>query len=186
MNGLSFSHVGIYVTDMPKMQAFYCDVLGFFITDQGQLETPKGTVQLVFLSRDPKQHHQIVLVSERLTTEHGFNPINQISLEADSLETLQGFYTQFKTLHISNIDPITHGNAISFYAPDPEGNRLELFIHTPWYDSQPMKQQIDLSLSSAEIMQIVENHARKLSGFCSRAEWESRMQQLMSVDALEV
>nr|WP_174506351.1 VOC family protein [Acinetobacter sp. Marseille-Q1620] len=181
MKGLSFSHIGIYVKDLEKMEEFYTKVLGFFVTDRGHLNTPKGEVQLVFLSRDPKTHHQIVLASGR-PDEDIFNPINQISLEADSLETLQEIYNNFIELNVPNIDAITHGNAISFYAPDPEGNRLELFIDTPWYVSQPMKIPVNLSKAASELMAEVEAHARKLPGFCQRAEWEGKMMQLMSLN----
>lgn len=180
MNGFKFSHIGIYVKDLEKMKNFYTQVLGFFVTDTGLLNTPKGQVKLVFLSRDPKTHHQIVLASGR-PDEDIFNPINQISLEADSLETLQDTYKKFIDLSIPNLDAITHGNAISFYAPDPEGNRLELFIDTPWYVSQPMKVPVDLLQAPDELMQIVEDHAKELPGFCQRSEWEGRMRELMSI-----
>ncbi|MBK0062444.1 MULTISPECIES: VOC family protein [unclassified Acinetobacter] len=181
MKGLKFSHIGIYVTHMTKMEQFYTEILGFFVTDRGKLDTPRGEVQLVFLSRDPKAHHQIVLATGR-PEESIFNPINQISLEADSLGTLQKLYAKFVELQIPHVDPITHGNAISFYAPDPEGNRLELFIDTPWYVSQPMKIPLDLSKDADELMAEVENHAKRLPGFCQRAEWEGKMRQLMSMN----
>ena len=60
---LVFSHMGFYVRDLERMARFYKDVLCFTETDRGDL----GTVQLVFLSRDPAEHHQIVLMSGRLT-----------------------------------------------------------------------------------------------------------------------
>lgn len=181
MKGLSFNHIGIYVRNLLEMEDFYTKNLGFFVTDRGHLNTPKGEVQLTFLSRDPTTHHQIVLASGR-PAENTFNPINQISLEADSLETLQEIYRKFVELKIPHIDPATHGNSISFYAPDPEGNRLELFINTPWYVSQPMKIAVDLSLPAEELIHAVEMHAQKLPGFCQRDEWESRMRQLMSMN----
>lgn len=181
MNGLKFSHFGIYVSDLVKMEQFYTEILGFFVTDRGLLNTPRGEVQLVFLSRDPKAHHQIVLATGR-PEEQIFNPINQISLEADSLATLQELYAKFTDLQIPHLDPITHGNAISFYAPDPEGNRLELFIDTPWYVSQPMKIPLDLTKDSNVLMNEVEMHAKELPGFCQRAEWEGRMRELMSMN----
>lgn len=180
MKGLKFSHIGVYVNDMEKMEQFYTQILGFFVTDRGLLNTPRGEVKLVFLSRDPKTHHQIVLATGR-PEESIFNPINQISLEADSLETLQALYAKFVELEIPHLDPITHGNAISFYAPDPEGNRLELFIDTPWYVSQPMKIPLDLTQHADVLMQEVEKHAKALPGFCQRVEWEGRMRQLMSI-----
>lgn len=181
MKGLKFSHFGIYVSDLVKMEQFYTEILGFYVTDRGLLNTPRGEVQLVFLSRDPKTHHQIVLATGR-PEEQIFNPINQISLEADSLETLQELYAKFKDLQISHLDPITHGNAISFYAPDPEGNRLELFIDTPWYVSQPMKIPLDLTKDTNVLMDEVEMHAKALPGFCQRVEWEGRMRELMSMN----
>ncbi len=58
-NALTFSHMGFYVRDIQRMARFYRDVLGFFQTDHGNL----GAVELIFLSRDPSEHHQIVLAS---------------------------------------------------------------------------------------------------------------------------
>lgn len=181
MKGIKFSHIGIYVSNIAQMEKFYTEILGFFVTDRGFLNTPRGEVKLVFLSRDPTTHHQIVLATGR-PEEQMFNPINQISLEADSLETLQELYAKFVELKIPHLDPITHGNAISFYAPDPEGNRLELFIDTPWYVSQPMKIPLDLTKDAEILMTEVEKHAKELPGFCQRAEWEGRMRELMSMN----
>ena len=61
---LEFSHVGFFVTDLDKMRDFYSRVLGFPITDEGLL----GTQRLTFLSRNPKEHHQVVLVEGRPRT----------------------------------------------------------------------------------------------------------------------
>lgn len=41
---------------------------------------------------------------------------------------------------------IPDSNAISIYARDPEGNRLEIFIDTPWYVDQPMRVPVDFGL----------------------------------------
>lgn len=179
--GLSFNHMGIYVHDLAAMEAFYTGVLGFTVTDRGSLQGPIGLVELVFLSRDPRTHHQIVLASGRPATL-AYNPINQISLAADSLATLREVYRRFVDLGARDIDAITHGNAVSFYVRDPEGNRLELFVDTPWYVSQPMKVAVDLEQPEDELLAFVETHARSLPGFCSRADWESRMHVLMNVD----
>ncbi len=55
------SATGLYVTDLPRMAAFYKRALRFTETDAGDL----GPVQLVFLSRDPSEHHQLVLATGR-------------------------------------------------------------------------------------------------------------------------
>ena len=45
------------------MEGFYTRLLGFTVTDRGQLQGAAGPVSLVFLSRDPDEHHQIVLAT---------------------------------------------------------------------------------------------------------------------------
>jgi len=178
--GLSFNHMGLYVRDLGVMEDFYTGLLGFSVTDRGTLPGPNGPVSLVFMSRDPLTHHQVVLASGR-PEEPAFNPINQLSFAADSLATLREIHQCFQKRG-AKTDSITHGNAISFYVHDPEGNRLELFWDTPWYVSQPMKVPVDLDLPDEELMKLVEQHAKSLPGFCSRAEWESKMRKLMGVD----
>src|ERR1700759_2853777 len=55
------SHVGIYVSDVPKMIDFYTRVLGFVVSDGA----PDS--HITFLSRNPSDHHQVVLVRGRPT-----------------------------------------------------------------------------------------------------------------------
>ena len=179
--GLSFSHVGIYVRDIERMARFYSDVLDFTITDRGHLEGPHGPIELVFTSRDPDVHHQIVLVSGRPETL-SFNVINQLSLMADSLETLQEFHQRLKAEQVEELLPVTHGNALSLYCRDPEGNRIELYIDTPWYVSQPMRVPMPIELPPAELMAWAEAHARRLPGFRPRQSWRADMARLMGVE----
>ncbi len=179
--GLSFSHFGFYVQDIDRMERFYTELLGFFVTDRGTLAGPTGEFKLVFLSRDPDEHHQIVLATGR-PEALAFNLINQISLRADSLGTLKNLYAKLAQAGAGDIQPITHGNAISVYLRDPEGNRLELFIDTPWYVNQPMRVPIDFNLPDDELMQVVEAHASQLPGFQPRSEWRARMAKLMGME----
>ena len=58
----ALSHFGIHVTDMTRMEDFYTRALGLLVSDRGAL--PNGPT-LVFLSRDPDEHHQLVLVTGR-------------------------------------------------------------------------------------------------------------------------
>ena len=48
------SHVGLYVTDVPKMTDFYTTVLGFVVSDRAE------DGRITFLSRNPSDHHQLV------------------------------------------------------------------------------------------------------------------------------
>jgi len=174
-DALVFSHMGFYVRDIARMARFYRDTLGFFETDRGLL----GTVQLVFLSRDPGEHHQIVLASGR-PAEPGFNPINQISLRVPDLATLRELRNRVQAEpDVTELLAATHGNAISIYFRDPEGNRLEVFLDTPWYCEQPLREPIDLDREDGAVLAQAEALARSRPNFRSRAEWRADMERLM-------
>jgi catechol-2,3-dioxygenase len=178
--GLSFSHIGIFVHDTERMVDFYARVLGFTVTDRGTLQGPDGPVDLVFTSRDPNVHHQIVLVSGR-PSRIDFNVVNQISLVADSIETLQLFHLRLQAAQVDDIRPVSHGNALSLYCRDPEGNRIELYIDTPWYVSQPMRVDMPIELPPQDLMAWAERHARTLPGFRPRSEWRAQMALRMGI-----
>jgi catechol-2,3-dioxygenase len=180
--GLSFSHVGIFVTDIEAMARFYSGVLDFTITDRGRMQGPNGPIDLVFTSRDPDVHHQIILVSGR-PEQIDFNVVNQISMAADSIDTLQAFYRRLQSADVTELTPITHGNALSVYFRDPEGNRIELYVDTPWYVSQPMRVPMPIEeFSAAELLAWAEQHARTLPGFRPRSEWRKEMAHLMGIE----
>lgn len=178
--GLTFSHFGMFVIDVALLEDFYTRVLEFTVTDRGQLPGPSGPMDLVFLSRDPDEHHQIVLISGR-PLDLPFNPINQISLKADSLATLRAMHQRLVARGAADITPVTHGNAVSIYVRDPEGNRLELYIDLPWYVNQPMRVPVDLSLDDDALMRWLEAHARSLPGFRPRSEWRAEMARRMGL-----
>jgi catechol-2,3-dioxygenase len=178
--GFSFSHFGMFVTDIGRLEDFYTRLLDFTVTDRGQLEGPRGMMDLVFLSRDPDEHHQIVLITGR-PRDLPFNPINQISLKADSLATLCAMHRTLLAEKLPGVTPVTHGNAVSIYVPDPEGNRLELYVDLPWYVSQPMRVPIDLT-DEGTLLQRLEAHARTLPGFRPREAWRAEMARRMGVE----
>ena len=179
--GLSFSHVGIFVKDLNAMADFYSSVLDFTITDRGTLPGPNGPIDLVFTSRDPDVHHQIVLVSGR-PSDVGFNVINQISLMADSLETLQDFHKRLQTLGVTELVAVTHGNALSLYFRDPEGNRIEIYVDTPWYVSQPCRVTMPVDLPPDQLLAWAHAHASQLPGFKPRSEWRAEMEVKMGLN----
>ena len=171
---LSFSHLGIYVADLARMEDFYARVLGFTVTDRGALATRRGAVTLVFLSRDPRDHHQIVLAGGR-PAELPFNPINQISFRMHDLAGLRQMHARLVAEAIAEIAPVSHGNALSVYFLDPEGNRVELFIDTPWHVDQPLRIRLDLGLPDAALWAKVEADARQLPGFRPVEEWRAEI-----------
>jgi catechol-2,3-dioxygenase len=173
---LSFSHIGIYVTDAARMEDFYTRVLGFSVTDRGLL----GSTSLVFLSRDAKEHHQIVLASGR-PGGAGFNLINQISFRMADFARLREMHRRLQKEGVSELAPVSHGNALSMYFKDPEGNRIELFVDTPWYVQQPVRLPMDMKRSDAEILAWAEREARKSPGFAPVEEWRSTLKAKMGI-----
>jgi len=169
---LSFSHVGIWVTDLEAMRDFYTDVLGFVMTDRG----PIGDTELVFLSQTTSDHHQLVLAKGR-PRDVGFTTVNQISYKLDSLETLKAAHAEIVTKPVKELVQISHGNAWSIYFKDPEGNRIELFVDTPWYTPQPCREPLDLTQSVGQIMKTTEDYCRSRPRFASRTEWQRDLQE---------
>ena len=169
MPALALSHFGFFVRDLERMADFYTRLFGFTVSDRGQL----GSAALVFLTRDPREHHQIVLVSGR-PEESAFNPINQISFRAEALADLRALHRAIlEEPGVSEIAPVSHGNALSVYFRDPEGNRVEVFIDTPWYVEQPVRIPMELSLADEALWAWAERTARALPGFRPLEDWRA-------------
>lgn len=178
-NSLVFSHMGFYVRDIERMSRFYKEVMCFFETDRGDL----GPVQLVFLSRDPSEHHQILLATGR-PADLSFNAINQISLRVPDLASLRTLRDRVQAdPDVTELLCATHGNAVSIYFRDPEGNRLEVFMDMPWYCEQPLREPIDLDQSDEAVMAAAEALARSRPKFRSRGQWMAEMEALMGYKA---
>jgi catechol 2,3-dioxygenase len=178
-NALSFSHMGFYVRDLERMARFYKDVLRFTETDRGDL----GAVKLVFLSRDPTEHHQVVLASGR-PADQTYSVINQMSFRVPDIGTLRLVRDRVRAdADITDLLCATHGNAVSIYFRDPEGNRLEVFMDTPWYCEQPLREPIDLDKSDEAILARAEAIARSRPRFQSREVWQAEMSRRMGYTA---
>ena len=167
MTTAALSHFGIHVTDIARMEAFYTRVLGLLVSDRGALASGPT---LVFLSRDPDEHHQLVLVTGR-PAGGGYNVVNQISFKLPALDDLKTMHQRLREEGLKEFRIVTHGNAWSIYFADPEGNRVELFVDTPWHTPQPFAEPFDLEAPSATIMAETEKICRSRPGFASRAEW---------------
>jgi catechol 2,3-dioxygenase-like lactoylglutathione lyase family enzyme len=170
---LTLSHVGIYVNDMAKMLDFYSGFLGFAISDRGD---NRNGGEIVFMTRDPREHHQFVLVSGR-PDDLPFNIVNQLSFRVDSLDTLRELREGLKKEATVEQGVVTHGNALSVYFHDPEKNRVELLIDTPWYVPQPCRIPVDLALADDALWASLEKTARALPGFKPRAQWVTEIER---------
>lgn len=166
---LRFGHIGLYTRDLAAMEAFYTGVLGYQVTDRGNFRERN----LVFLSRDPAEHHQVLLVDGRNDPE-GSQVVNQISLRTDTLADLRDVHRRLVAAGVDDgrIAKIDHGNAWSLYFSDPDGNRLEVYIPSPWYAPQPAAEPLDLSQSDAQIAATTRARFGAQPGFRPTEEWQ--------------
>jgi catechol 2,3-dioxygenase len=175
---LKLSHMGISVKNIERMEKFYTEVLGFTVTDRGTA----GGMELVFLSRDPLDHHQIVLATGRPDhlPANTANPqfgasINQISFRLGTIADLRDINERLQTGGATDLLPANHGIAWSIYAHDPEGNNLEFFLGTEWYIPQPFLIPLDLTKSDAEIYEETKALCESSKGFEPFADWRKKI-----------
>lgn len=165
---LSLGHVGVFATDVERMKRFYTEVLGLTVTDDGR--TSRGT-RIVFTSGNPAEHHQVVLVEGRAADSPG--TIQQLSFRVDSLSELRAGYERVRSGGAGDIAPIDHGNSWSVYFRDPEGNRLEIYMATPWHVAQPHAEPLDLALSDEALFRACEAKCRKDPTFRAVEDWRA-------------
>lgn len=168
---IAFSHVGIFVKDLPRMARFYKEVFNFIETDEG--EARGGNV--VFLSRHPNEHHQIVLetAGDRPTSR-----IQQLSFRLPSLGDLRKMKERLENEEdATGLYQVNHCNAWSCYCYDPEENRIEVFVDTPYYVKQPCLHDLDLTMSNDEIMRDTEKLFGDEPTFKLRSEWSSELEK---------
>lgn len=164
------SHFGIFVTDLPRMVSFYTGVFGLTVTDRGVGRTFKS--ELVFMSASPEQHHQLVLASGR-PAEATFSTVMQVSFKVPGLQSLRDIWATAERSGATNIRGLNHGNAISIYMLDPEGNTVEVYLDTPFYISQPHGDPLDLSKPDEVILRETEEVCRKDPSFQLLDDWKA-------------
>lgn len=167
------SHFGIYVTDVERMVEFYTKVFGLVITDRGVGRTFKNT--LVFMSASPDQHHQLVLASGR-PPEATFSTVMQISFAVPDIQHLRDLSRVAAEMGATNVRGLNHGNALSVYMQDPEGNTIEVYVDMPFYIAQPHGDPLDLSKSDDELMRETEAICRADPTFKPLAQWQAEFE----------
>lgn len=150
---LEVGHAVIYAHDIDAMIEFYTSVLGFEVTDRGPLAQRGPGVEIVFLSQSATAHHQLAFVNGRAEVGPS-NSVDHVAFRSGgTIDDLRKLKARLESLGtVSNIRPVTHGNAWSVYFRDPEGNGVEIFIDTPWHVAQPQGKAVDYSQSDEEIV----------------------------------
>jgi catechol-2,3-dioxygenase len=135
----ALGHVGIWVQDVARLREFYRHVLGLTVTD--------STDKICFLSSQPDvEHHQLVLVQRREGVPAA-SP-NQVSWRMKNLASVLSVHRALLEQDGARIEgTVTHGNAISVYFYDPEGNRGEAYWQTGWSVPQPYRRTVNFGQS---------------------------------------
>lgn len=154
------THVGLYVRDLAAMEAFYTEVLGLLVSDRGK---GSGNAEFVFMTAQPGAHHQFVLATGR--APQGASTVNQSSFRVRNLDELKEIYRRMQDAHVAHLRSVSHGNALSVYGDDPEGNMIEIYMDTEWHVPQPHLVPIDLERPNQEILAWNERHCRETPGF---------------------
>ena len=172
------AHCGIYVRDIDAMTRFYTQVFGLQLTDQGEGRNFK--VKLHFLSASPDQHHQLVLASGRGADAP--TTVMQLSFKVGSIDELRRLRERALAAGATQMRGMNHGNALSIYFSDIEGNTVEAYLDTPWYIPQPHGDPLDLDKSDAQLWAETEAACRADPGFMPLAQWQARFRQGMPAD----
>ncbi|MEM7323993.1 MAG: VOC family protein [Actinomycetota bacterium] len=167
---LQLSHTTMTVTDLDVMLDFYCNVLGFHITNRG---TAGEDSDMAFISQDPSEHHQIVFVTGLDAGEHHFVMADHLAFRTGSLDNLRAVAAKLDEAGVDGVIPINHGNAWALYFTDPEGNGLECFVDSPFHVAQPFAGGLDLSASDDEVTAATKAEIEELPEFAPMSDWRA-------------
>jgi len=167
---MDLGHVGIHVRDFEAMLSFYQRVFGFVISD-----IKRGPDRsIVFFTSRPEIHHQFVLANGRDPDDRS-RVINQVSFRVSSIAELKRVGAAIKREPVTDVAIITHGTPWSVYFRDPEENRMEVYVDTPWYVDQPFRTPIDLDQPEEELRKSTEALCRAQPGFQSIEEYRRKL-----------
>lgn len=141
----SLGHVGVYVRDIERSVAFYRDILGMQVSDR----SPRGGVFMTAQDR-AVEHHELLLAPGR-NDEGQINILQQISFRCATLKDVKDFYKTFVENHVPINRVVSHGNTVSVYAQDPDGNSVEVYWPSGADVPQPFGKPMDLTKSEPEI-----------------------------------
>lgn len=141
----SLGHLGVYVKDVERSVDFYRDILGLEVSDR----SPRGSVFMTAQDR-LAEHHELLIVPGR--KEGTDNTLQQISFRCASLADVKEFHRLFLERRVPIQRTVTHGNTVSIYFEDPDGNSVEVYWPTGIDVPQPFGQPVDLTEGEGEIM----------------------------------
>jgi len=165
------SHIVLQCFDFDAMVDFYTRVIGFHLSDIGEARGQR----MAFLSLDPSaEHHQVALATGRKEGEGG--ALHHLAFGVRSLAELNERHEHLKRNDVKGIELWTHASMLSVYYRDPENNRLEFFLETPYYVKQPVALALDVDLTAPqdEVFRVIASKFGADPSFGLMSEWKQR------------
>lgn len=168
---LQMGHSTLAARDLDALQKFYCDVLGFEVTDRGPVPHDQ---EIAFLSQDPSAHHQIAMVGGATVKSSDFVMVDHLAFRVGSLDDLRTIHANLLEAGITDILKISHGNAWSLYFKDPEGNGVETYVDSPYHVAQPYAGEWDINATDEQIDNATRQDLNGKPGFQAMAAWQTQ------------
>ena len=93
------------------------------------------------------------------------NSVNHFAFRVETFEDVRELNAKLEKIDGIKIGPMSHGNTLSIYFNDPEGNGIEVFWDTPWHVAQPQGKGWDISMNEAEALKWVESEFKDAARF---------------------
>ena len=169
---LTWSHAVLKVRDIEQMLDFYTGVLGFEVSDRGGVG---GETEIVFLSQSPDEHHQLAMMNTR-TDEDPVNSLDHLAFRTPGFADLMTLHERLAANELEAL-PLSHGNTLSLYFSDPEGNGVEVFWDTPWHVAQPQAKVWDPALEEPAALEWVKEHFGEEATFEPAPDFYARQRE---------
>jgi catechol 2,3-dioxygenase len=127
MKAHHLGHVVFYVRSIKRSLAFYRDLLGFKLIENGQLDFPAAALT------SGRTHHELLLI-EVGESAKGPPPGKRTGLYhigikiGDDLETLRKAKKELEEAKVTIVGMSDHTVSQSIYILDPDGNEVEVYV----------------------------------------------------------
>ncbi len=185
---LRWSHAVLRVRELETMLAFYTGLLGFRVSDRGPLAppgppgaTPGDGPELVFLTQVANEHHQLAMIVARGAEEA--TSLEHMAFRVDSIAEVKEMLRRVREdPRIADGQPVTHGNAVSLYFKDPEGNGIEVFCDTPWHVRQPVLMFWNPEHTDEQILDEIRQHIERAPEFQPLEVYQAKQARRLNAD----
>jgi catechol 2,3-dioxygenase len=168
----NLSHMGVFTSQLDAMRSFYVSLLGMAVSDTGVGRHFRR--RLVFMTGDPTQHHQLVLVGREEGDPQG-GAMFQLSFKVQSLDEIRLLERRARAQDCADLRAINHGNSWSLYFRDPDGNMVEVYMDTGWYVPQPFADPLALDLDDGAIRRATDARIAEIGNARPMAQWSADM-----------